>query len=131
VIRARLLAAVWLVGGGTMPEGVAAEPVPHARRIELEKEIAALEAKIRTALPECEREQHAWEAKILQAAARTKSAPPQVPPRIMAILALEPTEREPAQRAELAAYFQPRSKTLGEVTRQLAVKRTALARVGH
>ncbi|MCE9608688.1 MAG: hypothetical protein K8R23_00510 [Chthoniobacter sp.] len=132
MIRARIFAALLLVGRGTVRECAAVEPVPHAARIELEKDIARLEAKIHASLPEFESEQHAWEAEVLQAAAaRSKTAPPQVPPRIRAILALEPTEREPAQREELAAYFRPRSKTLGDLTRQLAAKRATLARISR
>ena len=40
---------------------------------------------------------------------------------------LEPSEREPAQREAVAAYFRPLSKTLGALSRQLAARRAALA----
>ena len=93
------------------------------KRRQLEREIAALEARMRAALPEFESEQHAWEAEVWQQAG---AAGRDVPARIRAILALEPSEREPAQRAEVAAYFRPLSKSLGALSRQLAAKRAAL-----
>ena len=96
----------------------------EARRRQLEREIAALEARMRAALPEFESEQHAWEGRVLQ---QEGAAGRDVPRRIMTILALEPSEREPAQREEVAAYFRPLSKTLGAISRQLAARRAALA----
>ena len=96
----------------------------EAKRRQLEREIAALEARMRAALPEFESEQHAWEAEVMQQAGAKGR---EVPARILAILALEPSEREPAQREEVAAYFRPLSKTLGALSRQLAAKRKALA----
>lgn len=129
----RALGLVLLAGSALECEAAAADPPPSRPASpavtprELEKEIAALAAKLRAAQPDYEREQSAWEATVLQEAERPNAPAPKTPPRILAILALEPTEREPGQRAELAAYFQPRSKTLGPLIRELAAKRATLA----
>ena len=97
------------------------------RRQELGKEIAALEAKMVALQPDFEREQHRWEADVLQQASPARTGGAEVPRRIRTILELEPSEREPAQREEVAAFFRPLSKTLGDICRRLAAQRAALA----
>ncbi len=77
--------------------------------------------------PDFEREQHRWEAEVLRQTGTTGS---KVPARIRTILELEPSEREPAQREEVAAFFRPLSKTLGAISRQVAASRAALAAEG-
>ncbi len=61
----------------------------------------------------------------------TTQNPPirELPPTIKTILALEPSEREPKQREELAAYFRPLSKTFAALNQQLAAKRAELAEI--
>jgi hypothetical protein len=61
----------------------------------------------------------------------TAKAPPvrELPAGIRAILAIEPSEREPKQREELAAYFRPMSRTFSELGKQLEAKRGALAAI--
>ena len=61
----------------------------------------------------------------------TTLAPPirELPAGIKAILALEPSEREPKQREELAAYFRPLSKTFAGLNQQLTTKRAELAAI--
>ena len=125
------VAAVLLAGSTRVAAAPASTPVPHgtaqaaARGKQLRQEIKILEARMRAAQPEFEREQHAWEGDGLQRSGTAEKSR-EVPARILAILALEPTEREPAQREEVAAYFRPRSKTLGGLWKQLAAKRAAL-----
>ena len=109
-----LLAAGWVPGCAGDKAKVAA----------LKGEIATIEAKLSAASPELEAEQHGWEAQMLQAA-----APGELPAGIRAILALEPSEREPRQREELVAYFRPLSKTATSLNRQLAAKRAELAAI--
>ena len=125
------VAAALLAGSTRVCAAPAPTPVPHgkaqaaARGKQLRQEIKILEARMRAAQPEFEREQHAWEGDVLQRSGTAEKSR-EVPARILAILALEPTEREPAQREEVAAYFRPRSKTLGGLWKQLAAKRAAL-----
>ncbi len=61
----------------------------------------------------------------------TTAAPPvrELPAGLRAILALEPSEREPKQREELAAYFRPLSKSFAGLNQQLAAKRAELAAI--
>ena len=61
----------------------------------------------------------------------TTAAPPlrELPAGIRATLALEPSEREPKQREELAAYFRPLSKSFAGLNQQLAAKRAELAAI--
>ena len=51
----------------------------------------------------------------------------ELPPAIKAVLALEPTERDDAQRDTLGAYFRPLSKTLAEPYAQMVAKKKELA----
>lgn len=87
-------------------------------------ELAALLVKEKEAAPDYERELHEWEAGI---AAKPPEKP--LPEGVRATLALEPSERTPAQREELGAYFRPLSKALGDITKQLAAKRVELAKI--
>ena len=61
----------------------------------------------------------------------TSAAPPvrELPAGLRATLALEPSEREPKQREELAAYFRPLSKASAALNQQLAGKRAELAAI--
>ena len=61
----------------------------------------------------------------------TTKAPPvrELPAKLKAILALEPSEREPKQREELAAYFRPLSQAFSELNQQLTAKRAELAAI--
>ncbi len=61
----------------------------------------------------------------------TSAAPPvrELPAGLRAILALEPSEREPKQREELAAYFRPLSKNFAAMNAQLSAKRAELAAI--
>jgi hypothetical protein len=52
----------------------------------------------------------------------------ELPEKIRATLALEPSEREPAQRESLAAYFRPLAKTLGGVRKEIETKKAELAK---
>ena len=102
------VAAVLLAGSTRVAAAPASTPVPHgtaqaaARGKLLRQEIKILEARMRAAQPEFEREQHAWEGDVLQRSGTAEKSR-EVPASILAILALEPTEREPAQREEVAA----------------------------
>lgn len=51
----------------------------------------------------------------------------ELPESIRATLALEPSEREPAQREALAAFFRPLSKAFAETRKAIAAKRSELA----
>jgi hypothetical protein len=52
----------------------------------------------------------------------------ELPENIRAILALEPTEREPAQREALAAFYRPMSKSFASLRKELDAKRGELAK---
>ena len=51
------------------------------------------------------------------------------PERIAQIFAIEPSERTDGQRAELANYFRPRSKTIARLQAELAAKEADLAAI--
>ncbi len=112
-------------------------PLPTAeestRLASLQAELSQLEERARATPPELEAELHEWEAKVSGSAGSTegnsKTAPAPLPPEIQTILALEPSEREPAQRAQLLAYFRPLSAWQASVKRDLVAKRAELARV--
>jgi hypothetical protein len=53
----------------------------------------------------------------------------ELPEKIRAVLALEPSERTAAQRAEIAAYFLPLSKHFAELNQQIAAKKAQLAKI--
>lgn len=53
----------------------------------------------------------------------------ELPRSIRTILALEPSEREPAQREELATYFRPLSRTYAALQEQITKKRKELAAI--
>ncbi|RYD80667.1 MAG: DUF1553 domain-containing protein, partial [Verrucomicrobiaceae bacterium] len=53
----------------------------------------------------------------------------ELPAAIRTILALEPSEREPAQREALAAYFRPLSKTYATIRQEIDTRRRELAAI--
>ncbi|MDB6155785.1 MAG: hypothetical protein JWL90_4238, partial [Chthoniobacteraceae bacterium] len=53
----------------------------------------------------------------------------ELPNSIRAILAIEPSERAPGQRSEIAAYFLPFSKQFAALKTQIDAKKTALAKI--
>jgi hypothetical protein len=61
----------------------------------------------------------------------TTKAPPvrELPPSIMATIALEPSERSQQQREELIAYFRPLSKVDAETRKTIEARRTELAAI--
>ena len=118
------LLAVFALGAWSAHGGDKGNHAPGADESGLKNEIAALEAKARGGWPEFEAEQRAWEAEVMQPA---PDGTTKLPANIRTILALEPSEREPKQRAELAAYFRPLSKTFAELIQRLKTKRAALA----
>ena len=124
--HATAAAALTALASAAGPQAVDWEQVA-AKRAQLEREIATLKARMSAALPEFEVERQAWESRVLQDPGSEGTKEPKLPPRIQAILALEPSEREPAQREEVVAYFRPLSKTLGAICQQLAARRAALA----
>ena len=92
------------------------------QKARLTAEIAAIEAKGGVGSPAFEAELHEWEAKMAQ-------HPEALPTNITATLALEPTERSPEQRRELAVFFRPRSKVYAAVAKEIAAKRAQLAKL--
>ncbi len=117
-------------------------PTPEEkRRLEtLAAEIAALDERLKSNPPELETEQLEWEAKVHAATGGAGDAPAAglggpspgdaeakpiagpLPPDLRTILALEPTERTPEQRAEIAAFFRPLSPTLAAWRKERAAK---------
>ena len=103
-------------------------PEQQAKMDALKSEIAALELKLSAASPEVEAEQHEWEASVAQQHGFV--GPPLTAFEVVRkIVALEPSEREPKQREELAAYFRPLSKALAPLHQQLSAKRAELASI--
>jgi hypothetical protein len=63
--------------------------------------------------------------------AATTVPPPlrELPSSVRAILAIEPSERTPEQRTQLADHFRPMSKTYGALGKQIELKRAELAKI--
>jgi hypothetical protein len=95
----------------------------------LRAEIAALDAKARSDSPEFEAELREWEGKLAEPPEWTvhQKSKEAVPEKIGKILAIEPSERSPADAAALARYFRPQSKTVATAKRIAASKRAELA----
>ena len=100
------------------------------QRAKLNAEIAAIEARGGVASEAFEAELHQWEAKIAPLA---DVLPPtkdrDIPANIAATLALEPSEREPQQRAELKEFFRPKSKIFAAVAKEIEDKRAQMAKI--
>jgi hypothetical protein len=130
LIAAMLMLCVRSAGGG---EAVKEAPRKTGNVIErmakLRVEIAALDAQARSDSPEFEAELREWEGKVAEPPEWSvqKKGKEVVPEKIGKILAIEPSERSPADAATLARYFRPRSKTVSAAQRAAAAKRAELA----
>ena len=100
------------------------------QRAKLNAEIAAFEARGGVTSEAFEAELHQWEAKIAPLA---DVLPPtkdrDIPANIAATLALEPSEREPQQRAELKEFFRPKSKIFAAAAKEIEDKRAQMAKI--
>ena len=103
-------------------------PVPTAAAVADEAEIAKLEAKLNTSTGELEAGQAVWEAALKLpirsgGGAILPSIKPAslLPPKIAAILAIQPSKRSDAQKSELAAHYR-------SIAPELKPTRDALAR---
>ena len=101
---------------------------PHAAVFELAEPLAGADTVLTFTLAQDYGTQHTLGRFRLSA---TTKAPPvrELPAKIKAVLALEPSEREPKQREELAAYFRPLSKNFAALNQQITAKRAELAAI--
>jgi hypothetical protein len=114
------------VGPGEDPK----ETIPSAAAIADQAEIAKLEAILNRSSRELEAAQAAWEASQ-QISLSIGPAPIKLtwllPPNIAAILAIEPTKRDEAQKNELAAYYRSIAPELKPTRGSLDAARKKLA----
>jgi len=102
-------------------------PIPtrqeQQQRERLQAELATLQAQLNAETPDIEAAQHAWEAE------QTQSGTAALPEVVRAALALEPTEREPEQRAAVAAHFRSVAPRFAEVRKQIEAKKGEIGKV--
>jgi hypothetical protein len=106
-----LLSAAALVAGAADPE-----------KPRLEEQVRQLQAELAGSHAAVEEERHVWEAEAL----KPENAPA-LPLAIRQILQLEPSERSPADRATLEAYYQDRSPLRRAIVARLEAAQRALA----
>ncbi len=102
-----------------------ATPEQKAALEKFSAEIAEIEKRMKSGTPEFEAEQHEWEAKV--SAGGDEAG--ELPANIRATLAVEPSEREAKQRAELAAHFRPLSKQFAALKTEIEATRKTMAKI--
>ncbi len=102
---------------------------PHAAVFELREPVSAKPGDVFVVtLVQAHGDQHTLGRFRLSATAAPTPVR-ELPPSIMTTLALEPTERTPQQREELAKYYRPLSQQFAALSKQIEGKKAELAKV--